>query len=62
MNITPNMKDIRAEFSRRLKNKEFIEDKSGVKTIEIVGSSFIADETLLFGTPNDKYAAKELEW
>ena len=54
--------DIRQEFAEALIRKEFVIDKTGSKTIEIVGASFLADEQLIFGAVNDEYVARELEW
>ncbi|WPH68063.1 dCMP hydroxymethylase [Klebsiella phage ValerieMcCarty02] len=63
MIVTPmTVQDIRQEFADALLNKEFVIDKTGVKTIEIIGASFIADEPLIFGAVNDGYIARELEW
>ncbi|AEO97027.1 deoxycytidylate 5-hydroxymethyltransferase [Salmonella phage vB_SenM-AKM_NP4] len=63
MIITPlTVQDIRQEFAVALENEEFVIDKTGVKTIEIIGASFIADEELIFGSVNDEYVARELEW
>lgn len=63
MIVTPmTVQDIRQEFANALLNKEFVIDKTSVKTIEIVGASFIADEPLIFGAVNDGYIARELEW
>jgi thymidylate synthase len=56
------VEDIRQEFAMALENEEFVIDKSGVKTIEIVGASFIANEPLIFGAVNEEYVARELEW
>ena len=47
--------DIRKHFIEELKNENFSRDKSGVKTIELIGASFHADEEAIFGTPNDEY-------
>ena len=30
-------------------------DKTGVKCIELIGASFLADEPAIFGTPNVEY-------
>jgi thymidylate synthase len=56
------IKDIRIAFIDKLKNKEFVIDKTGVKTIELVGESYIADEEVIFGSLNMDYAAREVEW
>ena len=54
--------DIRKHFIKELKNENFSRDKSGVKTIELIGASFHADEEAIFGTPNAEYIADELDW
>jgi len=37
-------------------------DKTGVKCIELIGASFLADEPAIFGTPNVEYIKKEIDW
>ena len=54
--------DIRKHFIEELKNENFSRDKSGVKTIELIGASFHADEEAIFGKPNAEYIADELDW
>ena len=54
--------DIRKYFIEALNRGEFVTDKTGVKTIELVGASFLADETAIFGTPNKEYIDREIEW
>jgi thymidylate synthase len=54
--------DIRNRFRELLEAQEFVIDKSGVKTLEIIGASFIADEPTIFGTLNLDYANREIEW
>jgi thymidylate synthase len=54
--------DIRYILADELYAQNFVTDKSGVKTIEIINASFIADEEALFGTVNQEYVARELEW
>ena len=53
---------VRQEFQYLLKNKAFIEDKTGVKMLEIRSASFIADEPAIFGSPNQDYIDRELAW
>jgi len=55
-------KDIANTFIDKLKNKEFIDDKTGCKTIEIFAASFLADKPSIFGTPNQEYIDAEIEW
>ena len=63
MIVTPlTVEDIRQELCEALSRGDFVIDKTGVKTIEIVGASFIADEELIFGAVNEEYVARELEW
>lgn len=54
--------DIREHFKNELKNENFTVDKTGAKTIELIGASFIADEPAIFGTVNEDYVQKELAW
>ena len=54
--------DIRQIFIEKLKNEDFVIDKSGVKTIEIIGQSYIVDEDVIFGTLNHEYSQKEVQW
>ena len=57
-----NVSDIRKHFIEELKNENFSRDKSGVKTIELIGASFHADEPAIFGMPNEEYINDELAW
>jgi len=57
-----NVNDIRKILMQKLAAQDFVEDKSGVKLIEIVGSSFVCDESTIFGTRNEEYIAKEIKW
>ncbi len=56
-----NCESIRAVLAERLHTNDFVTDKSGVKCIEIVNASFIADEPTLFGVVTE-YAERELKW
>jgi thymidylate synthase len=53
---------IREYFIEELKQGRFVTDKTGVKTIEMIGASFEADEQTIFGDVNDDYIQRELEW
>ena len=55
-------KDIRDQFIDLYNKKDFVTDKTGVKTLELVGASFTADEVSIFGTPNDEYIKREIDW
>lgn len=60
--LLPKVADIRNVFLEKYKNKEFVTDKTGVKTLELIGVSFIADEEAIFGELNREYAQKEVQW
>ena len=54
--------DIRDYFVKELYSERFTEDKTGAKTIEMIGASFIANEPAIFGTPSEEYVNKEIDW
>mgnify|MGYP000999918110 FL=1 len=54
--------DIRSIFINELANERFTIDKTGAKTIEMIGASFIATEPSIFGTVNEEYVRKEIDW
>ena len=54
--------DIRAKLIQKYKNEEFVIDKTGVKTIELIGESFIVDENWIIRPPNYEYIERELAW
>lgn len=54
--------DIRSTLYRKLISEEYVTDKTGVKTIEILNASFIADKPSIIGTVNEDYVQRELEW
>lgn len=57
-----NVSDLREQFAFKLMHQEFVTDKTGVKTLELQGASFEADEPLIFGKLNEDYIKKELDW
>jgi len=57
-----NVKDIRNKLVQEYLNENFVIDKTGVKTIEILAAQFIADENHIFRKPNEDYIKKELSW
>lgn len=59
---TTVVSDIRDYFINELANENFTIDKTGQKTIELIGASFIADEESIFGTPNKEYIKQEIDW
>ena len=54
--------DIRADFIDKLAAEEFTIDKTGSKTIEMIGASFLADEPAIFGEVNQEYVEAEIDW
>ena len=57
-----NVKDVRKYFIGELQNSRFVTDKTGVKTIEMIGATFEADEPTIFGDLNQDYIDRELAW
>ena len=53
---------VREYFIHELHNENFTIDRTGAKTIEMIGASFIADKEAIFGKPNHDYIDAELEW
>lgn len=56
------VRDIKQYFVDELKDEAFTIDKTGAKTIEMLGASFIADEPAIFGEVNYDYVQEELDW
>lgn len=54
--------DIKNLFKSKLLNEKFTYDKTDQKTIEIFAASFKADAPAIFGTPNEDYIKRELDW
>jgi len=57
-----NTADIKEVFKKHLKAENYVTDKTGVKTIEILGASFVADQPAIFGVPNQEYIDTEIRW
>jgi len=53
-----NVRDIRAALVHRWYN----ERDYNPQMIELIGTSFLADEPAILGSPNEEYIARELEW
>lgn len=54
--------DVRRQLIEKYKNSDFVTDKSGVKTVELIGSTFIVDEDYIVRKTNYEYFNRELEW
>ena len=57
-----NIQKIRNHFKQELAEENFVIDRNGSKTIELLGASFHASEPAIFGTPNQEYIDAELAW
>jgi len=57
-----SVKDIREFFIGELADEAFTIDKTGQKTIEMIGANFVASEPSIFGTPSQDYIKKEIAW
>ena len=60
--IQENTSDIKHYFINALDKEDFVMDRSGQKTIELIGASFFADQPVIFGTPNKEYIEIEKAW
>ena len=60
--IQENTSDIKHYFINALAKEDFVMDRSGQKTIELIGASFFADQPAIFGTPNKSYIEIEKAW
>lgn len=54
--------DVRRDFLNLKKAGYYVTDKTGCKMLEIRSASFLADEPAIFGTPNQDYIKREIEW
>jgi thymidylate synthase len=57
-----SVQDIRCALANAWLEEDFVTDKTGVKTIEILGAQFFADEPEIFGKINEDYIKREFEW
>jgi len=60
--IQENTSDIKHYFVNALDKEDFVMDRSGQKTIELIGASFFADQPAIFGTPSKSYIEIEKAW
>ena len=57
-----NVNTIRNLLVEKYLAEDYTIDKTGVKTVELIGASFIADEDTIFGSLNAEYVQHELDW
>ena len=62
MSTVYGVSNIRNIFKEKLKMEDFVIDKTGVKTVEIMNAAFFANAPSIFGTVNQDYIERELEW
>lgn len=60
--IKDNVSDVRTWFLELKSQETYVTDKTGCKMIEVLGATFIADETSIFGIVDQKYVQREIEW
>ena len=60
--INDNTKTIKEYFINALASEDFIMDRTGQKTIEMIGANFYADGPAIFGEPNASYIEIEKAW
>lgn len=56
------VESIRHQFSMLYKHGQFVPDRTGQMTVEVLGAQFIADDDTIFGRPNAGYITKEIGW
>lgn len=54
--------DIRKQLVEKYQQQDFVIDKTGVKMVELIGATFLADEVSIFGEVNWDYVERELGW
>jgi thymidylate synthase len=57
-----SVNNVRQCFAELYENEVFVVDKTGVKTLEILGAQFVANEESIFGKIDDAYLKKEVRW
>ena len=57
-----SVKDIRQFFIDELNDEAYTIDKTGAKTVEMIGASFLATEPTIFGKPSESYIDAEINW
>jgi thymidylate synthase len=57
-----NVAKIKQLLIDKYQSNDFVTDKTGCKTVEIINASFEADKYFIVREPNYDYIARELEW
>lgn len=59
---TLTTESIALAFKEKHFNEDFVVDKSGFTTVEIINATFLADKPFILREPSEEYIARELEW
>lgn len=62
IHVKHSVRDVREWFTTLRAQGECVIDKSGCKMLEVIGATFVADEPTIFGTVNQDYVEREIEW
>ncbi len=62
IHVNHRVEDVRNWFRDLKAYEQHVTDKTGCKMIEVIGATFIANEPAIFGTVNQDYVAREIEW
>lgn len=54
--------DIKNQFKELLNREDYVTDRTGVKTLEIIGATFLVDQDWIIRPPNYNYIEREIEW
>jgi thymidylate synthase len=57
-----NVDYIRQQIIDKYLDEDFVIDRTGAKTIEIIGATFVADEDYIIRKPSLEYIMRELQW
>src|SRR5262245_10512985 len=57
-----NVSEIRQRFVYLKNAQQFVPDKTGQQVLEIMGATVVADEPAIFGTVNEDYVKREIQW
>lgn len=57
-----SVSEAREKILAKYKNKDFVTDRTGQTTVELVGESILVDEDYIIRPTNEEYFGRELEW
>lgn len=57
-----NVSQIRQMIIDKYLDEDFVIDRTGAKTIEIIGESFLADDDYIIRKASEEYIQRELDW